>query len=228
MLERNLLERIYSSFERALKNSRVKWVVFWWFFWFHIIMHDYLHYFCIVPKKVLLLKYRKFWVSHLKNRCHYSTVVENTKIKLSISPYCTLLFSRKENFKFFEVPWLAVLCTGAVGCIVNVWGYQHWSTTNTTVDIYLFFKNGHKSTQTRCKVCPNVTKCTTTIDFCLTNVFFINLGHLSHPTLVLLFKFWKGKGWLKLHREHFVKKNTVMLTYTQPYTGDLAMTVFFR
>ena len=86
-----------------------------------------------------------------------------------------------------------------------MWGYQHWNTANSTLDIYLLFENGHKSTQTRCKVCSNLTKCTTTIDFRLTSVFFINLEHLSHPTLVLLFILWKGKCWLKVCREIFVK-----------------------
>ena len=62
-----------------------------------------------------------------------------------------------------------------------------------------------KSTQTRCKVCSNLTKCTTTIDFRLTSVFFINLEHLSHPTLVLLFILWKGKRWMKVRCEFFLK-----------------------
>ena len=52
-------------------------------------------------------KYRK-WGSHLKNCYHYAKVVENARINFSISPYCTLLFSRKENFKFFEVALSAV------------------------------------------------------------------------------------------------------------------------
>ena len=129
---------------------------------------------CIVPKKALLLKYRK-WVSHLKNRYHYAKVIENARINFSISPYCTLSFSRTENFIFFEVVLSAVLWNGPVGCIMNVWGYQHWNTANTTLDIHLLFENGHKSTQTRCKGCSNLTKCTTAIYFCLTNVFFINL-----------------------------------------------------
>ena len=43
-------------------------------------------------------------------------------------------------------------------------------------------------------------------------VIFINLEHLSWPTLELLFKLWKGKYWLEVRRELFVKKNTVMLT----------------
>ena len=157
--------------------------------------------FCTVPKKVLLLKYRK-WASHLKNCYHCAKVVENARTNFSISPYCTLLFSRKENFDFFEVALSAVLCNGPVGCITYVWGYQHW---NTTLDIYLLFENGHKSTPTRCKVCSNLKKCTTTTDFCLTSVFFINLEHLSYPTLVLLFILWKDKSWLKVCRELFVK-----------------------
>ena len=155
-------------------------------------------------KKVLLLKYRQ-WVSHVKNRYHYGKVVENARIIFSVSPYSTLLFSRKENFKFFEVVLPAVLCNGQVGYIMNVWGYQHWNTANTTLDIYLLFENDHKSTQTRCKVCSKLTKCTTTIDFHLTSVIFINLEHLSHSTLVLLFILWKGKCWLKVRRELFVK-----------------------
>ena len=110
-----------------------------WFFWLHMIMYDYFSsVFCIVPKKVLLLKYRK-WVSHLKNRYHYAKVVENARINFSISPYCTLLFSRKENFKFLEVALSAVLCNSPVDCIMNVWGYQHWNTANTALDIYLLF-----------------------------------------------------------------------------------------
>ena len=168
-------------------------------------IYDYFSFvFCIVPKKVLLLKYRK-WVSHLKNRYQYAKVVENARINFSISLYCTLLLSRKENFIFFEVALSTVLCNGAAGCIMNVWWYQHWNTANTTLDIYLLLENGHKSTQKSCKVCSNLTNCTTTIDFCLTNVFFINLEHLPHPTLVLLFILWKGKCWLKVRRELFVK-----------------------
>ena len=97
-----------------------------WFFWLHMIIYDYFSsVFCIVPKKVLLLKYRK-WVSHLKNCYHYAKVVENAKINFSITPYCTLLFSRKESFKYLDVALSAFLCNGMVGCIMNVWGCQHW------------------------------------------------------------------------------------------------------
>ena len=90
-------------------------------------------------RKYCCWKYRK-WSSHVKNRYHYAKVLENARVNFSISPYCTLLFSRKENFKFFEVALPAGLCNGAVGCIMNVWEYQHWNTSNTTLNIYLLFE----------------------------------------------------------------------------------------
>ena len=132
-------------------------------------------------------------------------MVENSRINFSISPYCTLLFSRKANFNFFEVALSAVPCNGAVGCIMNAWEYQHWNTANTTLNIHLLLENGHRSTQTRCKVSSNLTKCTKTIEFRLTSVFFVNLEQLSHPTLVLLFILWKGQCWMKVRCELFVK-----------------------
>ena len=145
-----------------------------------------------VPKKVLLLKYR-MWVNHLKNRYHYAKMVENARINFSISRYCTLLLSRKENVKFLEVALSAVLCNSTVGCHCEeqlFYECMRILALNTTLDIYLLFENGHKSTQTRCKVCSKLTKCTTTMDFGFTSVFFINLEHLSHHTLVLLFIMW--------------------------------------
>ena len=117
---------IYPSCERVLKNGRVKSKIVRkssfgdMIFWLHMIIYDYFSsVFCIVPKKVLLLKYRK-WVSHLKNRYHYAKVVKNARIKFSISPYCTLLFSRKENFKCLELALSAVLCNRPVSCFMNV------------------------------------------------------------------------------------------------------------
>ena len=79
-----------------------------------------------------------------------------------------------------------------ISCSLQWYSWLHYecvrtSALNTTLDIDLISENGHKSTQARCKVCSNLTKCTTTIDFRLTGVIFINLEHLSHPTLVLLF-----------------------------------------
>ena len=172
-----------------------------WFFWIHMIIYDYFSsIFCIVPKKVLLLKYQK-WVSHLKNRYHYAKVVENARMNFSISFYCTCYFWEKK---------IQIFGSSFISCSLQWCGWLHYecvriSALNTTLDIYLLFENGHKSTQTRCKVCSNLTKCNATINFRLTSVFFINLEHLSHPTLVLLFILWKDKCWLKVHRELFVK-----------------------
>ena len=138
----------YPSCETASKNGRVKSKILrklplmTWFFWLHMILYDYFSsVFCIVPKKVLLLKYPK-WVIHLKNCYHYAKVVENAIINFSIGPSCRLFFSRK----YLEVALSAVLCNGPVGCIKNVWGYQHWNTANTTLDIYFLFENDHKIT----------------------------------------------------------------------------------
>ena len=87
---------IYPFCERALKNGRVKSKIVgkssfggMIFFWLHMIKYDYFpSVFCIVPKKVLLLKCR-MWVNHLKNRYHYAKMVENARINFSISAYCT-------------------------------------------------------------------------------------------------------------------------------------------
>ena len=103
-------------------------------------------------------------------------------------------------------------------------GWSHYecvriSTWNNTLDIYLLFENGHKSTQARCKVCSNVAKYTTAIDFRLTSVFFINLEHLSYPTVVLLFILWIGKCWLKVRRQN----NTVMLTYSHSHASGILL-----
>ena len=183
-----------------------------------MIIYDYFSsVLCIVPKKVMLLKYQK-WVSHLNNGYHYAKVVENARISISfsISPYCTLLFSRKENSKFFEVALSAVLCNGAVDCIMNVWGYQHWIPRWTFTSS---FKTAIKSLKQGVKICSNLTKCTTAIGFRLTSVFFINLEHLSHPNLVFLFIHWKGKRW----QWTFCQNNTVMLTYRHNHAPGILL-----
>ena len=50
----------------------------------------------------------------------YAKLVENAKINFSVSLYCTLLFSRKENLKFFEVALAVVLCNDVVCIIMNM------------------------------------------------------------------------------------------------------------
>ena len=87
-------------------------------------------FFVLCQRRSRCWKYQKLG-SHLKNRYHYAKVVENARINFSISPYCTLLFSRK----FFEVALAANLCNGVIGWIINVWGYRHWNIVNTTAEI---------------------------------------------------------------------------------------------
>ena len=76
-------------------------------------------FFVLCQKRYCCWKYLKGG-SHLKNLYHYAKVAENT-----VSPYCTLLFCRKENFNFFEVALPRFFYNDAVDCIMNVWRYQH-------------------------------------------------------------------------------------------------------
>ena len=171
-----------------------------------MIIYDYFSsIFCIVPKK-LLLKYRK-WVSYLKNRYHYVQVVENARINFSVSPYCTLFFSRKEKFKFFKVALSVLHCNGAVGCIMKVWGYQHWNTANTTLDIYLLSENGHKSTQTRCKIDFRLTS----ISLPFTRYFSVTIHTLKRQMLA------QNSPWT------FCQNNTVMLTCTHNHAPGILL-----
>ena len=122
---------IYPSCERVLKDGRVKSKIVRKSFSGDITFltsHDYIWllsicFLCCFKESIVV--YQK-WVSHSKKFYHYAKVVENARINFSISPYCTLLFSRKENFKFLVVALSAILCNGAVGCIIDVWEYQHW------------------------------------------------------------------------------------------------------
>ena len=130
---------------------------------------------------------------------------KSQKTSFSISPYCILLFSNFLKLQIFD--------SNFINCSLQWLGWLHFecmripalNTANTTLGIYLLFENDHTSTQTRCKVCSNLTKCAITINFCLTSVFFINLERRSHPTLVLLSILLKGRCWLKVRRKIFVK-----------------------
>ena len=126
---------IYPTCEKASKNVRVKSkignrLLVTWFFWLHMIIYDsFSSVFCIVPKNILLLKYRK-WVSHLQSGYHYAKVVENARINISVSPYCTLLFSKRKPQIFGSslISCSLNMCSlNPVGCIMNMWGY--WTFT---------------------------------------------------------------------------------------------------
>ena len=164
-------------------------------------VHNYIHLFsALCQKRSCCWRYQK-WDCHLKHRYWkniYTEAVENARINFSVSPYRTLWLARKENLKIFEVTLAVVLCNDVVGSIMNMWGYLHWNTANTIPDIYLLFvkQNCHKNTQTRCKVCSNLSSVLQQLTFVLI-VIFINLEHL----FILLFKLWKGKCWLEVRCE---------------------------
>ena len=68
-----------------------------------------------------------------------------------VSPYCTVLFSRKENIKFSGVAFVSVHCNFLIGCIIIAWGYWSWDTASTIGYIYLLVKNSNKCTRTKSK-----------------------------------------------------------------------------
>ena len=77
--------------------------------------------FLYCAKKVVLLKISKVRLSFEKSLSEkYAKVVENARINFSVSPYRTLLFSRKQNLKFFEVALAVVFCNDVVGSIMIV------------------------------------------------------------------------------------------------------------
>ena len=76
----------------------------------------------------------------------------------------------------------AALCNDMVGCITNM---------RLSALKYCQYHSGQKrlkhSNKVYCLLKPK--KCITAIDFRFASVILINLEHLLHPTLVLLFKF---------------------------------------
>ena len=72
-------------------------------------------------KKVVLLRILKVRLPlEISLSKKYAKVVENARINFSVSSYRTLLFSRKENLKFFEVALAVVLYNDVVGIITNM------------------------------------------------------------------------------------------------------------
>ena len=99
-----------------------------------------------------------------------------------VSPYFTLLFSRKEITKFSELALVSVHFNCLIGCIVIMRGYWLWNTANTTADIYLLVENRNKNTKTKFKVCSN---------FFISHMAALRptLGHSQRGTLTHYFKY---------------------------------------
>ena len=93
--------------------------------------------------------------SCFENCYHHAKMVEKKEINVLVSPYFTLLFSRKENLKFSELALVTVDCSCLVGCIMIVRTYLPWNTANTIAGIYVLVEKGNQNTETKCKVCSN-------------------------------------------------------------------------
>ena len=102
------------------------------------------------------------------------TTMQNAGINFSVKSYCTILFSKEENLKVFEVALAVALCNSVVGCIINLCRYRLGNTANTTSNACLLFEKR--------KFKPN--KRTATTHFRLTSFFFINIDNLWYPILV--------------------------------------------
>ena len=97
-----------------------------------IKMYSYFSLFSLLcQRRSSCWKYRK-WCSSFENRYHHTKMIEKKTINFSVSPCCTLLFSRKENIKFSEVALVAVHCNCLIGYLMIAWisalkYYQYYS-----------------------------------------------------------------------------------------------------
>ena len=124
---------IYLSCERALKNGRVKSkivrksssgdMIF-------LTSHDYIWLlfisFLYCAKKGIVVEVSKV-SKPLEKSLPLCKGGRKCKNEFFNQFLLHLLFLRKKKFKFLEAALSAVLCNGAVGCIMNVWGYRHWT-----------------------------------------------------------------------------------------------------
>ena len=147
---------IYPSCERVLKNGRVKTKIVRKSSFGDMIFLTSLDYIWLISICFLYCAKKGIVVEILKVSypLEKSLPVENAGTNFSISPYCTLLFSRKEN-KYFEVALSAVLCNGAVGCTMNAWDISieirpipHWTFTCFSKTAIKTLKQGVKFVQT--------------------------------------------------------------------------------
>ena len=123
----------------------------------------------------------------------YGKVVENVRIKFFVSPYRILLICRKEYLKYllnylWQLPLAMALLPALWICeeiSIEILPIPQWTFT-------YFLKRSYKNTQTRRKVCSNLSSVLKQF-FLFLLVTFINFEHLSRSTLPLLFKQWKVK-----------------------------------
>ena len=81
---------------------------------------------CIVTFHLFSLLYQSrssCWKhQHYFQNCYNRTkMVEKNTTNLSVSPYCTLMFSRVENIKFPELVLVVVYCNCLISCFMIAW-----------------------------------------------------------------------------------------------------------
>ena len=87
----------------------------------YIKMYSYFSFvFFTVPKKVQLLKISKVMELLWKSLPPWKNGREEHWF-FSVRPYCTLLFSRKQNIKFSEVVSVAAHCSCLNSCLMIAW-----------------------------------------------------------------------------------------------------------
>ena len=137
---------IYPTWGKASKNMRVKSKIVRKSSFRDMIFltsHDYIWFlficFLYCAKEGIVVEISK--VSQpLEKWLPLCKVVENARINISVSPYCTLLFSKRKP---------QIFGSSLISCLQ--WhGWLHYeyvriSALNTILDIYLLFENGCKT-----------------------------------------------------------------------------------
>ena len=118
-------------------------------------------------------KYQKL-CSYFEIRYHYGKMVEK-RIYFLVSPYCTLLFFKKEIIKFSEVTLVAFHNNCLIGCITIVQEYCQCGY------LLALSKTTIKTPKENVKFVQIVNKCTKTVDCRLASTRFFNKKTIFSP-----------------------------------------------
>ena len=149
---------IYPSCEGALRKERMKSkIVRKWYFGNTIFLtsHDYIWLFFICflycAKEGIVVEISKVSQPLEKSL----TLCKGSRINFPISPYCTLLFSRKENFKFWKLLYQLFFAMARLATLwmcddisIEILPIPHWTFTHFSKTAIKALKQGLKFVQT--------------------------------------------------------------------------------
>ena len=149
---------IYPSCERALKNGRVKTKIVRKSSFADMIFltsNDYiwLLFVCFLycAKEGIVVEISKVSQPLEKSL----TLCKGSRINFPISPYCTLLFSRKENFKFWKLLYQLFFAMARLATLwmcddisIEILPIPHWTFTHFSKTAIKALKQGLKFVQT--------------------------------------------------------------------------------